>query len=119
MLSYASARTGRGSAFGVHQAPDQTGAMLGPLLLATILSWKDGDYRPAFATLAVPGVLVLALLFWLRHRVPDPRVNEEGMREAVPHDASPAVAIVLIVAANAVALPGLLLVISRLPHHTA
>jgi MFS family permease len=76
LLSHASAQTGRGSAFGVHQALDQTGAMLGPLLLAAVLSWREGDYRLAFATLAVPGVLVMALLFWLRHRVPDPLVYE-------------------------------------------
>lgn len=78
LLSHASAQTGRGSAFGVHQALDQTGAMLGPLLLAAVLGWRDGDYRLAFAVLAVPGVLVLALLFWLRHRVPDPLVYEDA-----------------------------------------
>ena len=79
LLSHASAQTGRGSAFGVHQALDQTGAMLGPLLLAAVLGWREGDYRLAFAVLAVPGVLVLALLLWLRHRVPDPLVYEEGV----------------------------------------
>ena len=76
LLSHASAETGRGSAFGVHQALDQTGAMLGPLLLAAVLGWRDGDYRLAFAVLALPGVLVMAMLFWLRHRVPDPLVYE-------------------------------------------
>ncbi|VXC05381.1 Major Facilitator Superfamily protein [Microbacterium sp. 8M] len=77
LLSYASARTGRGSAFGVHQALDQTGAVLGPLLLAAVLGWRDGDYALAFGVLIVPGILVLGLLFWLRHRVPDPLVYEE------------------------------------------
>lgn len=76
LLSYASAGTGRGSAFGVHQAMDQTGAVLGPLLLAAVLAWRDGDYQLAFGVLAVPGVLVLVLLLWLRHRVPDPLVYE-------------------------------------------
>jgi len=76
LLSYASAQTGRGSAFGVHQALDQTGAVLGPLLLAAVLGWREGDYRLAFAVLAVPGVLVLAMLFWLRGRVPDPKAYE-------------------------------------------
>lgn len=72
LLSYASTRTGRGSAFGVHQALDQTGAVLGPLLLAAVLGWRQGDYRLAFGTLAVPGLAVLLLLLWLRARVPDP-----------------------------------------------
>jgi MFS family permease len=82
LLSHASTSTGRGSAFGVHQALDQTGAMLGPLLLAAVLAWREGDYRLAFGVLAVPGVLVLAVLFWLRARVPNPAVYEHGTEEA-------------------------------------
>ena len=84
LLSYAAAKTGRGSAFGVHQALDQTGALLGPLLLAAVLGWHDGDYRLAFGVLAVPGVLVLGMLLWLRSRVPDPRDYEASAAEADP-----------------------------------
>jgi MFS family permease len=73
LLSFASTQTGRGTAFGVHQALDQTGALLGPLLLAAVLSWREGDYRLAFGVLIVPGIAVLAMLFWIRTRVPDPR----------------------------------------------
>jgi len=76
LLSHASTQTGRGTAFGVHQAMDQAGAMAGPLLLAAVLSQRAGDYRLAFGVLIVPGVLVLALLFWLRQRVPDPAAYE-------------------------------------------
>jgi MFS family permease len=78
LLSFAAAGTGRGSAFGVHQALDQTGALLGPLLLAAVLAWRDGDYRLAFGVLIIPGVLVLVLLLWLRGRVPDPRAYEDA-----------------------------------------
>lgn len=84
LLSFASAQTGRGSAFGVHQALDQTGAVLGPLLLAAVLAWREADYRLAFAVLAVPGVLVLGLLAWLRHRVPDPLVYETAASSGPP-----------------------------------
>ncbi len=77
LLSHASMSTGRGSAFGVHQALDQTGAIAGPLLLAAVLSAHAGDYRLAFGVLIVPGILVLALLGWLRFRVPDPRDYEQ------------------------------------------
>jgi MFS family permease len=72
LLSHASSQTGRGTAFGVHQAMDQFGAMLGPLLLAAILAQREGDYRLAFASLAVPGVLAMGVLLWLRLRVPEP-----------------------------------------------
>ncbi len=76
LLSHASTRTGSGTAFGVHQAMDQFGAVAGPLILAVVLSWHAGDYRLAFGVLVVPGILVLALLMWLRRRVPDPASYE-------------------------------------------
>lgn len=55
---------------------DQLGAMAGPLLLAAVLAQRADDYRLAFGVLIVPGIVVLALLFWLRHRVPDPAAYE-------------------------------------------
>jgi MFS family permease len=76
LLSYASTRTGSGAAFGVHQAMDQIGAVAGPLLLAAVLSWRTGDYQVAFAVLALPGVVVMAILLWLRVRVPEPIAYE-------------------------------------------
>lgn len=82
LLSHASTRTGRGTAFGVHQAMDQFGAMAGPLLLAAVLSWRQGDYRLAFGVLIIPGVLVLVLLLWLRRRVPDPAAYEQSANPA-------------------------------------
>ena len=76
LLSHASTQTGRGIAFGVHQALDQAGAVAGPLLLAAVLWQSAGSYRLAFGVLIIPGVIVLALLFWLRHRVPEPAAYE-------------------------------------------
>ncbi|GAB4003640.1 MFS transporter [Nocardioides ultimimeridianus] len=78
LLSHASSATGRGKAFGVHQAMDQTGAIAGPLLLAAVLAAHEGDYRLAFGVLVVPGVVVLGVLAWLRWRVPDPLAYEDG-----------------------------------------
>jgi MFS family permease len=84
LLSHASSATGRGKAFGVHQAMDQTGAIAGPLLLAAVLAWHDGDYRLAFGVLVVPGIAVLGVLAWLRLRVPDPLAYEEPDRSTTP-----------------------------------
>lgn len=91
LLSHASTQTGRGAAFGVHQAMDQFGAVLGPLLLAAVLSWHTGDYRLAFGVLIIPGVAVLAVLWWLRRRVPDPAAYEIAApaTAAAPTVASP------------------------------
>jgi MFS family permease len=61
MLSHAASQMGRGLAFGIHEALDQLGAILGPLLMAFVLRlW--GDYRTAFATLLVPAALTLTVL---------------------------------------------------------
>ncbi|KEZ75933.1 MFS transporter [Salinisphaera hydrothermalis] len=71
MLAAAShASFGRGLAFAVHEAMDQSGAFVGPLIVAGMIALSG--YRAGFAVLAVPGVLTLAVLLWLRRRVPEP-----------------------------------------------
>ncbi len=76
LLSYATAATGRGRGFAVHEAMDQIGAVIGPLLVAAILAKTGDDYAPALGVLALPGLAVLLLLCWLRARVPDPAAYE-------------------------------------------
>lgn len=76
LLSHATAVTGRGRGFAVHEAMDQVGAFVGPLAVAGMLVIFGGDYRPTFALLALPGVAVLVLLLWLRARVPEPAAYE-------------------------------------------
>ncbi len=75
MLSYASSEVGRGWAFGVHEALDQVGAVSGPLMVAVILA-RGGGYREAFAWLAVPAALALAVLAAARVLFPQPRKME-------------------------------------------
>ena len=72
MLSHAADHVGRGWAFGVHEALDQTGGLLGPLLVAVMLFAHQG-YRASFAVLAIPAGVALALLAftWTRYREPD------------------------------------------------
>jgi MFS family permease len=71
MLAHASAAVGRGKAFGLHEALDSAGGLLGPLAIAGILA-LGGGYRLSFALLAVPGVLALVVLMRLRAAVPEP-----------------------------------------------
>ncbi|WP_307070314.1 MFS transporter [Streptomyces sp. B3I8] len=70
LLSHATAATGRGRGFAVHEAMDQVGALIGPLTVAGVLALTGGDYAPALGVLALPGVAAVALLLWLRARVP-------------------------------------------------
>ncbi|MBS9533564.1 MFS transporter [Mycobacterium sp. M1] len=72
LLSHAASAVGQGRGFAVHEALDQIGAVIGPLTVAAVLNATGGDYTPALGVLALPGVAALALLVWLRMRVPDP-----------------------------------------------
>jgi hypothetical protein len=82
-LSHAASVTGRGRGFAVHEALDQIGAVIGPLTVAGVLAITGNDYGPALGVLALPGAAALALLVWLRLRVPDP-ARYEGATEPTP-----------------------------------
>ncbi len=86
MLAQAGTVTGRGWAFGIHEALDQTGAFLGPLLVAASFA-LTGSFGPGFLLLAIPGVAVMLLLFALRRRVPDVGIYEPEATEG-PHGSS-------------------------------
>jgi MFS family permease len=75
MLSYATKHTGRGWGFGVHEALDQIGAIVGPLAMALILFYKQ-SYRLGFATLLIPALLALAVLVITRLTFPRPQEME-------------------------------------------
>jgi MFS family permease len=61
MLSHATAEVGHGFGFGLHEALDQAGAVLGPLAVAAALAAGQG-YRIGFAILLVPALLALGVL---------------------------------------------------------
>jgi predicted MFS family arabinose efflux permease len=71
MLSHAAREMGYGWAFGVHEALDQLGALLGPLVIAAVLGLQ-GDYRTALAWLALPAGATLLVLAAARILYPRP-----------------------------------------------
>jgi len=71
MLSHATQSLGRGWGFGLHEAMDQTGATLGPLLMALVLYLKEG-YRTGFALLLIPALLALGTLYTAWRFYPHP-----------------------------------------------
>src|SRR6185437_13250806 len=58
MQSRAGDQIGQGWAFGLQEALDQTGAIIGPLITSYVLA-RHGDYRAAYGWLAVPAVLTM------------------------------------------------------------
>ena len=81
MLSHAAKQIGYGWGFGLHEAMDQIGALVGPLLVALVLARRGHDYHKAFAVLLVPALLTLAVLTLARWRYPRP--EEFGHAESL------------------------------------
>jgi len=71
VLSTITVDIGRGWGFGIHEALDQIGAILGPLIFSAVFLVR-GDYQSGFALLAIPFVLMIVTLALVRKRLPDP-----------------------------------------------
>lgn len=52
----------RGRAFGIHQAADHAGAVLGPLIAAALLWYLPGRFRLVFALAVIPGIISLFVI---------------------------------------------------------
>ncbi|MFB3902014.1 MAG: MFS transporter [Acidobacteriota bacterium] len=83
MLSHATAEIGRGWGFGLHEAMDQTGAILGPLIVAGVLAVRSESYHTAFAVLLIPALMALGVLVAARFLYPRPEDLEAGPRHLV------------------------------------
>lgn len=75
LLASPARAVGSGRGFAVHKLLDQIGALSGPLVVAGVVA-LTGALWPAFAVLVVPSLVALAVLLWLRSRVPDTRVYD-------------------------------------------
>jgi MFS family permease len=80
MLSYATKEIGRGWGFGLHEAMDQIGALLGPLVVSAVLYYK-GTYQMSFAILLIPAICALIVLAVGRYLYPRPQDLEVNTQE--------------------------------------
>ena len=72
MLSHATEHMGHGWGFGLHEALDQLGAILGPLIVAAVL-YARGGYPTAYGLLLIPALLALSVLTTARFLYPRPQ----------------------------------------------
>ena len=77
MLSYSTGKHGQGWVYAVNTALDETGALLGPLLIALAMFLRMG-FRTGYALLLMPSLLVLVSLTVARITFPVPSRLEKG-----------------------------------------
>ena len=80
LLSHATKQVGTGFGFGLHEAMDQIGAFIGPLLFTAGLALKGG-YKLGFHMMWVPAVLTVVVVVFVRYRFPDPARFETADKE--------------------------------------
>ncbi|MDD5665504.1 MAG: MFS transporter [Candidatus Omnitrophica bacterium] len=81
ILSQASSQVGTGFGFGLHEAMDQIGAIIGPLIFSIffLTAGKNPgiyEYQKGYAFLWIPFLLVMFCLFISYRKVPKPQVLE-------------------------------------------
>ncbi len=74
----------RGRAYGVRQAMDHAGAVIGPLVASALLLLPGATLRGVFLLAAIPAVLTLGVLYF---GAPEPKVHR-AETVPVPHPAS-------------------------------
>lgn len=84
MLSHAGSNIGVGWAFGLHEALDQCGAMIGPLIVAAVLYYK-GSYQESFALLLIPALIALSILLVAFKLYPNPQHLEIELKTMETH----------------------------------
>ena len=77
MLSYSTGKHGKGWVYGVNTALDETGATVGPLLIALVI-FSHGSYRIGYGVLLISSLLALAAVVAERVVFPLPSRLEEG-----------------------------------------
>jgi MFS family permease len=78
MLSHAAKEMGYGWGFGVHEALDQSGALFGPLVVASVLA-HQGSYRMGFVVLVIPALITYSMLIVARVLYPKPEDLEPNV----------------------------------------
>jgi MFS family permease len=99
MLSYSTGKLGKGWVYALNTALDETGATVGPLLIALALYHK-ASFRTSYALLAIPAVLALLCVTVARLVFPVPsRLEEKGARTAAAKGFTPAFWLYMVAAA--------------------
>ncbi|HOW10175.1 MAG TPA: MFS transporter [Bacteroidales bacterium] len=72
LLSFGTQKMGRGWGYGLHEAMDQIGATVGPLLVSAVLFYQHQNYQIAFGILVIPAIIAVSILLYCRQLYPKP-----------------------------------------------
>lgn len=72
LLSFGTQKMGRGWGYGLHEAMDQIGAIIGPLLVSAVLLYRHQDYSMAFGILVIPAFIAFSILLICKYLYPKP-----------------------------------------------
>jgi len=76
LLSFGTQKMGRGWGYGLHEAMDQIGATVGPVLVSAVLFYQHQNYQMAFGILFIPAIIAVSILLYCRHLYPNPEKLE-------------------------------------------
>ncbi len=80
IISVISKDIGPGKAFGVHELMDQIGAMVGPVIVASLMFYTKNNYRYTFSVLFLPFVMLLAVLIYAYARLRSMPIGESKIK---------------------------------------
>jgi MFS family permease len=83
VISILSKDIGAGKAFGLHEFLDQTGAVIGPLLVAAVMFYSSNNYSSTFLVLFIPfGLMLVALSYAYKKvgKITQPQLVDSGER---------------------------------------
>lgn len=83
MISHATKQVGTGFGFGIHEALDQTGAIIGPLIFTFTLTFAGG-YKQGFTFMWIPAILTVLTILYTRRKFPNPSELENSIEEGQP-----------------------------------
>jgi len=64
ILAIVSEGVGTGKAFGVHEFLDQVGAVVGPLIVSSLMFYSSNDYKLTFSFLSIPFMMLFIVLIF-------------------------------------------------------
>lgn len=82
LISHATKHLGTGVGFGISEALDQIGGIIGPVIFTMALTYLGG-YKQGFKLMWIPAILTVVVVLFTRYKVPKPSMLEENIESNI------------------------------------